>query len=556
MFYRIGICLLLGLNAHAQQISWVKAKGGPGTQGMAEVVVHPDGGLIAAGLYSGQYDFVPNDGSIQNSIGGSSDIFILKLDTHGVARWVVTLEGKGDETLSELVVDPQGNILLIGNFSDSCDFDTGSGVDMARSNGQTDIFLLKLDAEGNYLWSRRFGGISYDGVGGLGVDPDGHIYIGGNFSESVDFSTYGPPDIHYGAGSAFVLKLNAQGERIWFRKFGRSLFGVGGVGVECLTVTDNKLWISGYHSGDSVDFGTPFNPLWAHASGGSSVFIVRLDLLGNPEWLGEFKGNQITQIFKIKHDSNKNLLLTGIFSGMSDFDPGNNTYNLGNTIEAGYIIYLVKLDSSGQLHWAKSFGKSTTYINVSAMHDGDVLLAGGYRETMDFDPGSAVLFKTSNGLLDAFLLRLDAQGNLKSAYSIGGTSNDIAGGIGVIGETVYLSGSFQNAVDFNPDGDPYVLTAQGVDAFLVKFGSYSILSQPDLQKIYYNIYPNPTTGLVKVEGQFDFIQLMNLQGQILYRQANLNNMDVLEFTPLNDGIYLLRLSYQGKNSYQKLVIKH
>lgn len=541
-------------NLHAQQVSWVFTSGGVQTQSGTACAIFADGSILNGGIFQGQTNFYPGDNTPRFSRGGR-DIFVQKLDTNGITQWVVTLGGKGEELITDLAIDDEGNILLAGTFTDTVDFDPGNGVDIGISNGQTDMFIVKLDASGNYLWSKRFGGTSDDEIIGLAIDSNGSIFIGGNFKATVDFSTNSTPNLQHslGAFSGFVMMLDNQGEMQWFKKFGN---GTNNLSLNHLEVTNTKVWISGVHSEDSINFGSALLPVWVYSSEPQQTFILQSDLLGNTIRVDTFRST--VTVLDLQSDNQKNIFITGYFRGTADFDPGAAIYQVSvNGLKND--AFTLKLDSNAHFLWAKIFKSdmlaSTYGEKVRTFENGDILLMFLFEGDVDFDPGSAIVTKSTNGNYDVAIVRLNELGQFKWVHTFGGNGYDYGNGLSVEEDKFYVTGSFRSTVDFNPGGPPYLLTANGSDACLIKFGSYSALSTPEYEKLQYKIYPNPSTGLIKVEGEFDFVQLLNLQGQMVYQQPNSGEMNTLDFSLFNEGIYLLKLIKQGRVSHHKVVIQ-
>jgi len=550
------LCFMLLCLCHpiqAQQVSWVVSSGGPLSQIGMRCGIFADGSVLNSGVFRGQTNFYPGYNTPGISLGGR-DVFVQKLDTNGITQWVVTFGGKGHEISWGMAIDGDGNILLAGTYTDTCDFNPGSGVDIGVASGETDMFLVKLDASGNYMWSRRFGGSSHDEINGLAVDPDGNIFIGGNFTATVNFSTDSTPDLQhsFGAASGFVMKLNVQGERQWLRKYGNGIYDLT---VKKLAVTNSKLWVLGVHSEDSLNFGSALEPVWVYSSEPDQTFLLQLDLQGNATQVGAFSGYVHCQDFST--DINGNILLTGFINGNVDLDPGAGSYPVVATSFGD--LFIIKLDSNADFLWAKNFASNLGFVisgyKVTSFEQGDVLLLADLKGTVDFDPGPGVVAKTANGDIDAAVLRLNASGDFVWVHTFGGSGADRGAGLCVDAEKFYVTGSFASTVDFNPGGPPYLLTANGGDAYLIKFGSYSALSSPEHETLQHKIYPNPSTGLIRVEGEYDLVQLLNLQGQMVYQQPNLAEINTLDFTSLNEGVYLLKLMNRGRVSHHKVVIQ-
>lgn len=552
----IFFLLLLSVctNLHAQQVSWVFTSGGAQTQSGTVCEIFADGSILNGGFFQGQTNFYPGDNTPRISRGGR-DIFVQKVDTNGITQWVVTFGGKGEERLTDMAIDGDGNILLAGSFTDTCDFDPGSGTAIGISNGQTDMFLVKLNANGNYLWSRRFGGVSEDEINGLAVDSGGNIFIGGYFKATVDFSTNTTPNFQHSvnAFSGFVMMLDNLGERQWFRKFGN---GTNDLTVKNLEFINSKLWVSGVHSEDSINFGSALVPVWVYSSEPQQTFILQSDLLGNTIRVDTFRST--VTILDLQSDNQNNILITGYFRGTADFDPGAAIYQVTvNGLKND--AYLLKLDSNTNFLWTKIFKSdmlaSTYGEKVRTFETGDILFMVLFEGDVDFDPSSGIVTKSTNGNYDVAIVRLNESGQFNWVHTFGGTGYDYGNGLSVEEDKFYVTGSFRSTVDFNPGGPPYLLTANGSDAYLIKFGNYSTLSTPAYEILPTKIYPNPTSGILQLDGEFEHAQLLNLQGQLVYQQANLNKENTLDLSLLNEGIYLLTLIKQGRVSHHKVVIQ-
>ena len=75
-----------------------------------------------------------------------------------------------------IAVDSSGNIYTTGRTAGTADFDPGAGTANLTSNGQTDVFVSKLDSSGNYVWAKNLGGTNYDWGQAVAVDSSGNVY--------------------------------------------------------------------------------------------------------------------------------------------------------------------------------------------------------------------------------------------------------------------------------------------------------------------------------------------------------------------------------------------
>ncbi|SVB62474.1 uncharacterized protein METZ01_LOCUS215328, partial [marine metagenome] len=175
--------------------------------------------------------------------------------------------------------------------------------------------------------------------------------------------------------------------------------------------------------------------------------------------------------YSVAVDSSGNVYTTGYFNGTVDFDPGAGTANL--TSNGGSDAFVLKLDSSGNYVWAKSFGSTNTDRGNSVAVDssGNVYTTGYFNDTVDFDPGAGTTNLTASGN-DVFVSKLDSSGDYVWAKSFGGSGSDLANSVAVDSSgNVYTTGYFNDTVDFDPGAGTTNLTASGNDVFVSKLDS-------------------------------------------------------------------------------------
>ncbi len=190
----------------------------------------------------------------------------------------------------------------------------------------------------------------------------------------------------------------------------------------------------------------------------------------NLAWAKQFGGTANNIGKSITVDNSGNIYTAGVFRGTADFDPGPGTYNL--TTSGLDDIFITKLDVSGDLIWAKQFrGADNNQIFSIAVDDsGNVYTTGYFGGTADFDPGPGVFNLTSTFYFDAYVVKLNAFGNLIWAKRLGGADYDYGRSVAInnAGE-VYVAGSFEGTADFDPGAGTFNLSSSGdEDAFIIK----------------------------------------------------------------------------------------
>ncbi|MEM1391763.1 MAG: SBBP repeat-containing protein [Cyanobacteria bacterium P01_H01_bin.150] len=206
--------------------------------------------------------------------GDSSSVdgqgFISKINSSGDLVWTENFDSTSLSLGRDIVSDAAGNSYVIGNFVD----DVTLGSQTFLSSGETDIFLTKLDSDGNIEWSQSFGNTLSDFGNGIGLDQAGNIYITGDFEDSI---TFGDTTLNSnGENDVFITKLDNSGDILWAQNLGGTSVDFG----NNITVDEkDNIYISGNFD-DTVTFGdTTFTKNDGFNLDNS--FIVKLDTDGN-----------------------------------------------------------------------------------------------------------------------------------------------------------------------------------------------------------------------------------------------------------------------------------
>jgi len=468
-----ALLIVVTFSATAQNFSWAKAMVGTGTtdESSQSVAIDAAGNVYTTGLFFGTVDFDPGASTFNLTSNGLEDIFISKLDASGNFLWAKKIGGTGTEIGWRIALDASSNVVVSGYFRNTVDFDPGSGtVNLVSSGGFADIFVLKLDTNGNFIWVKQFGASSVDDDAiGLYIDNLSNVYITGYFNGTVDFdpgvgiSNLTPT----GSSDIYILKLDASGSFVWAKKMGGTLVDQGrGIYVDGL---GNVFTVGVFRGTADVDPGA--STINLTSAGSDDIFISKLDASGNFNWAKSIGSTGIDFAYSISVDASGNIFISGHFNGTVDFDPGVGISNL--TSAGGDDIFVCKLDATGNYSWAKRMGSASTDIAYASIVDasGNFQMTGIFSGTVDFDPGATTTNFTSAGLTDIFVCTLDASGNFLRAKTIGGIGNDAGKSIAVSSSgSSYISGDYSGTVDFDPSASTFNLSSGGgKDIFVMKF---------------------------------------------------------------------------------------
>lgn len=383
-------------------------------------------------------------------------------------EWAKTCGGGSSEYVESIQLDSSGDIITVGFFRGTADFDPGAGTTNLTSAGGSDIFVQKLDASGNFIWAKAFGGTSDDYGTSVVTDAANNVYITGHFSETVDFDPGAGTTILTSAGYTdnFVQKLDSSGDLVWVKH-------VGGTGFDSSTSIHldelGNVYTAGQFWG-TVDFDPGAGTTNLTSNGSGDVYIQKLNTSGSFVWAKSFGGGSFDTASSMTVDSLGNIYTTGEFEGTADFDPGIGTNNL--TSLGATDFFTQKLDPSGNFLWARVFGSTSSDYSPSISIDyaGNVYTAGSFSGSIDFDPGVGTTNLTAVGSENVFVQKLDDSGDFLWVKSFEGT--DYSNCWTVLSDSsgnVYTTGNFSGTVDFDPGTGTRNHTTAGVgDIFIQK----------------------------------------------------------------------------------------
>lgn len=309
--------------------------------------------------------------------------------------WARGFGSTGRDVCWSVVFGAGDSVYAAGTFEGTVDFGGGP----LTSAGDADVFVVKLDHDGNHLWSRRFGGEGSEYYPAIALDSAGALYLHGVFEGTYDFG--GPPLEGYGLALA---KLTSSGEHVWSTAVGNLNYYDAFRRGFAVTPGGETFVFTG-----SLEAGQPF--LLKYDAGGALAWSKALPEGGYmlPAWR-----------FPIAADATSGAVIAGEISGELD---------LGNGPHEGY--FAASVGNDGSLLWDRYFpGGGFGLMTVSIDGEGSVLLAG----VGSFDVGIG----PTGG--DAFAAKLDAGGEAvwsRAFWNIhtNGLAADPAGRIAVAGET-------------------------------------------------------------------------------------------------------------------------
>lgn len=281
-----------------------------------------DGGYILCGL--------------ADTFGGQGwDAWVVRTDSEGNGIWSRTFGGPGYDAALSVQPTADGGFIVAGQTS-------------SFGAGETDIWLLKVDAQGNETWSRTFGGADEECPGSVRPTPDGGYVVAG-YSDSFGAGSGDIPGI---PGDIWLVKTDANGNRTWDRTFGDAWPDQA---YDVRPTTDGGYVIAGTGS-VMIDPETP-------SASDSDAWLIKTDAEGNELWFRTFGGPESESAFSVELADDGGYILAG----------KTESYGAG-----GSDAWLIKTDADGEEEWLRTFGDEgqDAAWSVQTTPDGGYIIAG------------------------------------------------------------------------------------------------------------------------------------------------------------------------------------
>ncbi len=378
---------------------WARQLAGSGNAFAKAVAADAKGNIYLTGSFTGVVDLDPDSTGTLNvtSAGTTSDVFIVKLNAAGDLVWGKTIGGKLADEGIDLSIDEWGYVYVTGTFNDTMDADPGPGTTNLVAVKSSDIFIMKLDGQGNLVWAKSVGGTGLDKSASIAAHRSG-CYITGLFAGAVDFDPGpGVTMLTTLLGDIFVLKLDTSGGFAWARQ-SKNPAGFIGVSLVLNSFLDIDPWGNVYATGSYVgakDFSTPKSSAPGAISSALpayAVFYVKWTMDGELAWAKQIITKPYTSYHPIAVDKTGCIYTTGVFSDtLIDLDPDDGVFEMTRRYAFNTQAYLSKLDSSGKFIWGGNLEVMDVdghlrSCAIAADEYKNVYTAGNFDGEVDFDP--------------------------------------------------------------------------------------------------------------------------------------------------------------------------
>lgn len=305
------------------------------------------------------------------------------------------------------------------------------------------------------------------------IDKDKNSYNIGSFYLPITFDYHSTDSTMISNGDFDICfyKLDSIGNLIWAKR-------IGGINQDIAYAIDidssSNIYCTGSFEG-TVDFDPSSNIYNITSKGNRDIFICKFDSSGIFKWAKGIGSTYNDKGCSLKLDFNQNIIVSGDFKGLVDFDPGINTFYFSSAYLTNRFI--LKLDSDANFIWAEEYGHfiESSSSKMDLDKNGNIYLVGYFSTSINFISDIDTLTLTSNGVTDIFVAKYDSSGFFKWAKNFGGVAHDYGYGIVVDNNNnIIYTGAFQaDSVDFDPSliNEFYLKPIYYTDFFISKLNS-------------------------------------------------------------------------------------
>lgn len=410
--------------------------------------------------------------------------------------------GSSEEKINSVVKTSDGGMIIIGNTN-------SNDGDINKTHDQIDIWVIKIDATGNQVWSKTIGGSKNDYGSSIIATSDGNYVIAG-YSASSDSDIPGNVGLH----DFFISKINEQGTLLWNKNYG---FTGHDHAHKIIQTKDGGFFVVGFAeyegilgSGGTENNGAGHEIGHRNIQHGSGEYLgIKLDSQGEFKWYRYFGGTQNDRVNDVVEANDGGFVMVG-YSESNNFDITDN--------KGSYDYWVIKIHQDGALLWKHSFGGSgiDQAFGVSKTDNNSYLIVGKSNSN-DNDVTKPL------GGFDAWVIHLDDHGHLIWEKSFGGSEFDTAttirklnnGNYGIVGNS---RGTFHSKPN-NGQNDYWMFEIDN--------------------KANSNSYWQKTFGGSDIDIATDFFQTQNNE-IIIVGESQSNNNDVPQNKGSND-LWVMKL---------------
>lgn len=365
----------------AGEFEWVYHFGDELMQALQSVSIDGNGNVVAAGYFEGTVDFDMGTGVTEYSSPESLlSGFTIKVSPSGNLIWAKSfMSSTGIGSIASVVADPVNNNIFIGGIVvGTIDSDPGAGGHETESVGGTDLWIVKLEPDGDFIDAVSAGGPGIEEVNSMDLDANRQLVVMGKFEGTANLNPSGSETfIALDGNDAFIVKLDNALGYVWGKQI-RSVddFYPGVVACDA----SNNIFFNGTLYGTS-DF-DPNGGVFNLSGNNGDFFVAKFKPDGSLDWAKAAGSNGYEPGKALAVDGSGNVFATGTYGNSFDINPD---ASITEIISAGRM-YITKFSTTGELLWHHTIPSGDVadplWINIDG--NNNILIAGVYNEETDF----------------------------------------------------------------------------------------------------------------------------------------------------------------------------
>lgn len=378
-------------------------------------------------------------------------IFFLNFSFSQTFDWLITAGGPLSDKATSIAVDANGNTFITGYFNEEATFGT-TYLPMIDEHSK-EVFVAKIDPDGNYLWVKR-GSNHYDDRGlGLCLDPAGNVYVTGTCWGGLIFGSLNVYNNSSYTDQIYVLKLDTDGNEIWLKNAGVNEVGFpynDDHGFDLVSDNNGDILVTGFVSNnDPMDQIAYFDALEVPVQAMDSMaFIAKLSNSGVWQWVRTNGGIDGYRDNRITVDDENNIYVAGGFQGTKTF--GSTTLTSFGSSD----IYVTKYNTSGDFIYAVQAG---SYLDdrandIAFDHENHLYVTGEFKAEAAFG-NDTINNNGGDEDRDIFVAKISKEGVWDWAKKAGSDSGGDRGNGVAVNNTgnIFVTGQFKNKAKFGGD---------------------------------------------------------------------------------------------------------
>lgn len=421
-------------------------------------------------------NFDTTAGTFQVTMQGEADVFVSKFNPTGSNMIFSTfIGGVKSECAYTLAIDDNFSIWISGETS-SEDFPATSQVYQNNLEGKTDIFLVKLNSQGNLLiFSTMIGGDDNDVPTDLVIDSKNNIYLTGfTYSPNFPVTTDAFQQTLEGGSDGFVIRFNGNSTEIEFA----TLLGGKDIDIAYGIALDNShcIYLTGLTL--SQDFDITNGTFQTYSAGGIDGFITKMNSDGSSLIFSTYMGSSDDDLGKkIIVDTNSNIYIVG-YTNSANFPVSSQV--IQSSAGGNGDVFLIKLNSEGNSIIFSTFlgGSHIDYANDMAMDKFGNIVITGMTSSTDFPTlGDSTQLTFGGGYCDAFMCAINSTGTmlLYSTFA-GGEDDEWSQALAIdVNNEIYVTGMTYSQHFHLPENTFHSLNCGDGDVFVIKYTPVDLL---------------------------------------------------------------------------------